>query len=168
MNNFTSYILGGLCVLLLAGTGCARRISSITEDTNRENNFSDSSEVSASLSVNSQEIVNESVYIDAIEISIDAWIVIHREDNGVPGKILGQYKVKAGNYENLRIVFDQTRTTEQELKEVKNLVAILHYDNGTLDIFEPETTDTYIELAPGMIMKSSFSIKESAINEEDR
>lgn len=58
-----------------------------------------------------------------------AWIVIHADQNGEPGKAIGRAKISAGTTSDVYVDLDVRSAT-------LNLYAMLHVDEGKPGIFE--------------------------------
>ncbi|MGM0576558.1 MAG: DUF7282 domain-containing protein [Myxococcota bacterium] len=80
------------------------------------------------------------------------WVVIHADDGGEPGDILGQLAVSDGVSEDLTLVFDEDFTDGQVLH------AMLHADGGTVGDFEPEGPDTPVVDQNGETVSATFTV----------
>ncbi len=60
-----------------------------------------------------------------------AWIVIHADKNGQPGKMIGRQPVPAGRSENVVV-------TLAVMSATRHLHVLLYQDVGTPRVFEPE------------------------------
>jgi hypothetical protein len=74
-------------------------------------------------------IVIPSALIDAA-----GWMVIHSDNNGSPGPVLGTAPLRAGNNVNIRVTVDAAAAGAQ-------VFPMLHYDTGELGVYEFGTVD---------------------------
>lgn len=65
---------------------------------------------------------------------VDAWAVIYTDDEGELGEIIGQTWLAPGVNRDVRVVIDPEQATD-------TLYAVLHWDAGTIQDFEPGGTD---------------------------
>lgn len=72
------------------------------------------------------------VIVDNIIASEPGWVVIYDDDNGQPGRALGQSPVKEGLNESVVVTLDWRMATP-------TLYAALYRDGGTAGLFEPES-----------------------------
>ncbi len=78
------------------------------------------------------------------------WIVIHADNNGQPGTILGQAPVQDGVNNNIQVQIDQAQSTP-------TLWAMLHTDAGTVGTFEFPGPDAPVKVN-GQIVQQSFQV----------
>lgn len=64
------------------------------------------------------------VLVSALILEQDGWVVIHREENNNPGKIIGSYAVRAGEANQLSVSLDEAT------EDGSGYYAMLHVDNG--------------------------------------
>jgi len=57
----------------------------------------------ASITASNQTVSENSVVVDEVNASVDGWIVIHADNDGAPGEVLGQTFVEAGVNENVAV-----------------------------------------------------------------
>ncbi|MCP1716220.1 glucose/arabinose dehydrogenase/plastocyanin [Methanocalculus alkaliphilus] len=76
-----------------------------------------------------QEIINQMVRIDQVISAGPGWIVIHAEENGTPGPVIGYAPVEDGVSEDLMVTIDLRDATE-------TLFAMLHIDAGVIGVYE--------------------------------
>lgn len=113
--------------------------------------------VTASLSTVNQKILDETIVVDRIQTSVDAWAVIYKNENEIATKMLGYKHVPAGSHEYVRITFSQNMTTLEELNTLTGATIMLHKDAGVAGSFEPNVSDTRLDVAG-----STFSIIQKA------
>ncbi len=83
----------------------------------------------ASVMVNSQELTNGFMTVSRVMIDRPGWVVIHNVQDGMVSGVVGFARVDQEMRDNIRVPVDVNASTE-------NLVAELHYDNGTRGCFE--------------------------------
>ncbi|HEC23029.1 MAG TPA: hypothetical protein ENI95_08940 [Chloroflexi bacterium] len=109
------------------------------------------------VSVSDQEIgPGNTVTVDSITADVAGWIVIHADNNGAPGPIIGVAPVDAGTTTGQRVAIDLRRATE-------TLYAMLHVDGGTPGLFEFPGPDGPARDANGNIVTPSFELSASAV-----
>jgi hypothetical protein len=64
-----------------------------------------------------------------VAVPQDSWVVVHKDNEGAPGGVLGQTLVKAGHTSNVEIVLDQDTPTEV-------VWPMLHIDDGAMGTYE--------------------------------
>lgn len=81
----------------------------------------------ASLSV-SDQIGVDSLVVDKVEAPGSAWVVVHADDNGMPGERVGLAHIDKGVTTDVRV----------KLKDVKTekVIIAVHADKGTLNTFD--------------------------------
>ena len=128
-----------------------------TEDTDKKMEKSTDNKfmIVPSVSVDDQTIKNNSVLIKKVVSSDPAgWIVVHIEDNGKPGKIIGKTKVIAGDNDNVEVSI-----TVDEVSN--NLFAMLHVDAGTNKMFDfPNGADVPVKVDDAIVMQKFSAIKD--------
>ena len=98
--------------------------------------------------VNDQTIVNSTVTVAGVGSVGPGWIVIHADNNGAPGAILGETAVSDGDNSNVVVNIDTTKATSK-------LWAMLHTDAGTIGTFEfPNGPDTPVTQNGNIVMQS--------------
>ena len=78
---------------------------------------------------NDQEIIDNKVLVSEVVSSGPGWIVIHADDEGKPGQILGYSSVGKGSNNNVVVDIDSSAATQR-------LFAMLHTDKGIIGNFE--------------------------------
>lgn len=82
-----------------------------------------------SVSSNNQEVIENNVIVSEVVSNGPGWIVIHADDEGKPGKILGYSSVSKGPNTNVVVTIDSSEATPR-------VFAMLHVDNGIIGSFE--------------------------------
>lgn len=86
-------------------------------------------EENPSVRVQDQAIVNGTVTVPRVYSQISGWMVIHAEDNGKPGIVIGHSKLDAGVNTDVVVNIDVSKATNK-------LYAMLHVDLGEEGIYE--------------------------------
>ncbi len=98
--------------------------------------------------VNDQAVSNGTVTVAGVGSVGPGWIVIHADNNGAPGAILGETAVSDGDNSNVVVNIDTTKATSK-------LWAMLHTDAGTVGTFEfPNGPDTPVTQNGNIVMQS--------------
>lgn len=112
------------------------------------------------VSVEDQELVDGTVTVSLVTAAQPGWIVIHADDNGAPGPVIGHAAVDTGDNENVTVEVDESGVTE-------TLYAMLHVDNGTVGTYEFPDGDPPVSV-DGNVVVQPFTITGgmmSAMNE---
>jgi hypothetical protein len=100
-----------------------------------------------SVQVSDQAIQNGTVTVDSIVSDGPGWIVIHADQNGAPGPVIGHSAVVNGENTDVTVEIDVNSATE-------TLYAMLHTDAGTAGTYEfpgadgPVTVDGQVVVTP--------------------
>lgn len=81
---------------------------------------------------------------------VDAWVVIYNDDEGELGEVIGQTWLAPGVNRHIPVTIDPDAVTE-------TLYAVLHWDGGKIETFEPGGTDVPFQRNLSII-RSPFSI----------
>ncbi len=84
---------------------------------------------------------------------VDAWAVIHNDDEGELGEIIGQTWLAPGVNREVVVVIDPAKVTD-------TLYAVLHWDAGTTQDFEPGGTDIPFQRNRSIILSPFNIIRE--------
>ncbi len=76
-----------------------------------------------------QFIQNNQFVADAVTVQQDGWLVIHSDNNGAPGPVLGEERILAGTSTNVAVDLQTDGRTEV-------LWPMLHVDTGTAGVYE--------------------------------
>ncbi len=86
------------------------------------------------LVVEEQAVDEGQVVVTSASVPEAGWVALHADDDGEPGRILGQTPLQPGESEDVVITFDWRQATP-------TLHALLYQDLGLAGSFEPETVD---------------------------
>lgn len=89
----------------------------------------------ASLQVVPQSINNATIQVARVVTPADAWVVVHLDNNGMPGKRVGLARVRAGESRLVAVQLDAS------MMFTDTLLVALHADRGEVDVFEFNTMD---------------------------
>jgi len=106
-------------------------------------------EVTPSVTVQDQEIVNESVVVQEVMSDGPGFIVIHADEEGAPGPVIGYTAVEHGQNLNVVVSIDVEMATD-------TLWAMLHEDTDETGEFAFPETDPPVEVE-GEVVMASFS-----------
>ncbi|MDX1614311.1 MAG: plastocyanin/azurin family copper-binding protein [Candidatus Promineifilaceae bacterium] len=166
-NNRTLLMLFALLMaLLLAACTGATEVA----PTETETPESEMEEVTPAVTVEDQELTDSTVTVASVTAAEPGWMVIHADDNGAPGQVIGQAAVETGENSDVVVEIDQAAATE-------TLYAMLHVDAGTQGEYEfpgadaPVSVDDSIVVQPftitgGMDMETDEMMEEEMAEEE--
>lgn len=106
-----------------------------------------------SITVNDQRIVEGIVMIDQVNTEALGWLVIHADDNGSPGAVIGYSAVVEGENKFVEVEVDEAQATE-------TLYAMLHVDEGEAGTFEFPDGDDVPVMVDGQPLTVSFMVQE--------
>ena len=114
-----------------------------------------------SVTVNVQDVIKGEITIAEAVAQVKGWVVIHADDAGSFGPIIGQATLEAGVTTELAVEIDVDAATE-------TLYAMLHIDGGVFDVFEFPGPDMPV-LQEGEPISPAFrvTIGEMSMAEED-
>jgi predicted lipoprotein with Yx(FWY)xxD motif len=95
--------------------------------------------------VSDQAIKDGRVTIDSVTAAEQGWIVIHVDQNGGPGPIIGESAVKAGENSNVQVQIDASQATPK-------LWAMLHVDQGVVGTYEFPGPDAPVKIGDQIVM----------------
>jgi hypothetical protein len=104
-------------------------------------------QMTPSVTVSDQPIVDNMVTVDTVVSDGPGWIVIHADDNGSPGTVLGHTAVSDGENTNVMVELATEGRTEM-------LWAMLHQDTGTVGTYEFPGGDPPVTLDGNIVMQS--------------
>jgi len=107
-------------------------------------------EMDPSLEVSDQAIENGNVSVDMVYSSGLGWIVIHADDNGSPGPVIGYAAVQDGETLDVMVEVDEDAATQ-------TLFAMLHTDAGQEGTYEFPGDDAPVSV-DGNIVVMPFSV----------
>ena len=131
-----------------------------TEEEKTEDEAMSFDDLEPSITVHAQDVIKGKVTIAEAVAQLDGWIVIHVDDAGSFGPIIGQAPLRAGFTTDLAVEIDVDAATE-------TLYAMLHIDGGVFDVFEFPGSDMPV-LQDGEPISRVFTVTigEMSISEE--
>lgn len=118
-------------------------------------------QMTPAVEVSDQEIRNDTVVVDRVVSDGPGWIVIHADDNGAPGDVVGYSTVVDGENADVSVQIDtsllavgMSETEAMTDTEGVTLYAMLHTDAGEEGAYEfpgddtPVTVDGEVVMAP--------------------
>lgn len=156
MRNRQKAVLALTAALLLAGWGCQKaQNAGVTTDLSAgKEQPAYNEQASAGLSVSNQSLVNSTLNIPKVTLANDGWVVIHADKSGVPGEIIGQAAVTAGEHTDVKVTVTESKVTPI-------VHAILHIDTGAKGMFEFPGVDVPVT-ANGVAVSGSFKVLSAA------
>lgn len=124
-------------------------------------------EMTPSVTVSDQEIVDGTVTIDSAVSDGPGWVVIHIQEDGAPGAVIGHAALEDGENMDVTVEIDVSQATE-------TLYAMLHTDTGQMGTYEfpdgdpPVTVEGDVVLQPFTItggLRPSVSVMDQAIED---
>ena len=114
-----------------------------------------------SVTVDAQDVIKGEITIAEAVAQVKGWVVIHADDAGSFGPIIGQASLEAGVTTGLAVEIDVDAATE-------TLYVMLHIDGGVFDVFEFPGPDMPV-LQEGEPISPAFrvTIGEMSMAEED-
>lgn len=125
--------------------------------------------ITPSVDVADQEIVEGAVLIPQVTSDSQGWIVIHADNGGSPGPVIGYTGIAQGDNSEVLVEIDLAGATE-------TLFAMLHVDAGTAGEYEfpgddgPVSVDGQVVVKPfaitgGLVVEPSISVADQDISE---
>ncbi len=103
-----------------------------------------------SVTVSDQAITNGTVTVKQAVSNGPGWVVIHADNNGQPGAVIGYSPLQDGVNNNVVVQIDANKATP-------TLYAMLHTDAGTIGTFEFPGPDAPVMLN-GQVVMQSFTV----------
>ncbi|HEU5088516.1 MAG TPA: cupredoxin family copper-binding protein [Roseiflexaceae bacterium] len=100
-----------------------------------------------SLEASDQPLANQSVTVAKVTSSGPGWMVIHLDDNGNPGKVLGQTAVPAGDSSNVVVKLSENVPVGGKVWPM------LHVDAGAVGTYEFPGADVPVKNGNDVVMK---------------
>lgn len=110
--------------------------------------------------VSDQSSDGSTVVVDSVTAAAPGWIVIHLDNNGAPGPVIGQSAVEAGDNLAVEVALDPALDSETALW------AMLHVDEGVAGEYEFPGPDVPVQ-ADGAIVMEPFMASVEAADDED-
>jgi LPXTG-motif cell wall-anchored protein len=105
-----------------------------------------------SVTVTDQTIGQDNVVTVAQVVSpMQGWIVVHNQQDGAPGPVIGYAMVQSGTNNNVSVEIDPDRLTD-------TLYAMLHEDTGIMGEYEFPDADPPVTDAQGNVVMESFNV----------
>jgi LPXTG-motif cell wall-anchored protein len=109
-----------------------------------------------SLEVADQPLMNGAVSVAKVTAGQAGWVVVHLDENGTPGKVLGQTAVKAGETANVMVALNQN------VDAGTSLWPMLHIDAGAVGTYEFPGADTPVMGADGKPVMKKIAVAAAA------
>lgn len=122
----------------------------MAEEEKTEDQTSGFADLEPSVLVYAQEVIKGQVTVAEAAVPVEGWVVIHADDAGSFGPIIGQAHLEPGLTTDLAVDIDVDAATE-------TLYAMLHTDGGVFDVFEFPGTDMPV-LKDGAPISSAFTV----------
>jgi len=105
------------------------------------------------VTISDQKLASDnSLTVDKVIAAVDGWIVIHADNNGAPGTVLGHAAVKAGENDSVKVTLD-------DVNDLGTVAwAMLHIDAGTMGTYEFPGADVPVKDASGNIVMMKFNV----------
>jgi LPXTG-motif cell wall-anchored protein len=100
-----------------------------------------------SLDASDQALNNQSVTVAKVTSSGPGWMVVHLDENGQPGKVLGQTAVPAGDSSNVVVKLSQ------DVPAGGKVWPMLHVDAGQAGVYEFPGADVPVKNGDDVVMK---------------
>src|SRR6266545_3101730 len=94
-----------------------------------------------------QPVVDGAITVASVTAGQDGWIVAHLDENGAPGKVLGQTAVKTGDNKDVKIKLSE------DVPVGGKLWPMLHIDAGTIGTYEFPGPDAPVIVDGNIVMK---------------
>lgn len=117
-------------------------------------------QMEAAVDVSDQDSDGATVVIDSVVSEGDGFIVIHRDNDGSPGEVIGHAPVSDGENTDVEVTLDG------DVEDGETLWAMLHTDDNTMGTYEfgdVEGADAPVTDADGDIVMQSFTVSTSAM-----
>lgn len=113
-------------------------------------------ETGTGITVRDQQIEDSRVVVDSVNAPENSWLVIHRDENGQPGEVIGYTDLSEGANSNVRVQVNSQRVTN-------TLYAMLHKDEGELGEYEFPDGDPPVVI-DNRVSVNSFQVLEAEDN----
>ncbi len=108
--------------------------------------FKESEEKKPELSVSSQSLIEDKVIIDYLYLDKPGYVVIHSDNDGQPGEVIGHSDLISGEANYIQILIDETKAGTK-------IFVMLHYDDNGDGIYGFPDEDKPALLEEGIIVK---------------
>lgn len=99
-----------------------------------------------SVMVGDQEISEGAVTVDAVVAAEPGWLVIHADEDGTPGPVIGHGQIAPVEHQSVVVEIEAEAATER-------LYAMLHVDSGEVGVYEFPGTDPPVESQGGIVVR---------------
>jgi predicted lipoprotein with Yx(FWY)xxD motif len=103
-----------------------------------------------SVTVSDQALEGDSVTIDRVMAAEPGWLVVHADNDGRPGPVVGHSAVAPGENDNVQVQIDASAATA-------TLYAMLHVDRGTMGTYEFPGDDGPVAVG-GQVVTPPFAV----------
>lgn len=152
VNKFTTLTLGVVGILILAA--CQPAAAGQTVPTESAYALVATATPAAAMNdavtVVDQSVDGGKVTIAEVDSSAAGWLVIHADNNGSPGTVLGYTAVKTGVNKDVVVTLDDSEATPV-------LYAMLHLDAGQAGVYEFPGTDAPV-MVDGAMVSPTFNV----------
>jgi LPXTG-motif cell wall-anchored protein len=104
-------------------------------------------EADNSIDADDQALVNGSVKVTEVAATEDGWVVIHLDEGGKPGKVIGHTAVKKGETYDVMVKLDE------DVPVGGKVWPMLHIDAGTIGTYEFPGPDAPVIVEGNIVMK---------------
>ncbi len=147
--------------LIVAGAGC----SSVTKNSTENQNENQKTEFKNRIIVKNQDGEDGKITIQTVIAAKKGWLVIHADENGEPGEVVGFSPVKEGINDNILVNINIEKSKSK-------LHAMLHIDEGVDGEYEFPGDDSPATSENGQIVNRPFSValleNEDLENKEEK
>ncbi len=149
-HNKKNLVLTVLFFGALLVTGCVKNKATNTSTVPIKTNESVNTNVEVMKKTNSvtaddQEIIDGKIIIAKVVSDAPGWLIIHSDNNNMPGPVIGQVYVQKGENINLPVELDIPKITPK-------LFAMLHVDAGGIGIYEFPGVDAPVKDGDTIVM----------------
>lgn len=106
----------------------------------------DTEQVAAAVIVRDQDVIDWTVVVPEAEISTPGWLVIHADQDGSPGPVLGYAPLEEGVNQEVLVEVDQEQITP-------TLYAMLHEDTGEAGVYDFPDADPPVRVNGSVVVK---------------
>lgn len=103
-----------------------------------------------SVTVEDQPIQDGTITVAEVVSDGPGWIVIHRDDGGAPGAVIGHAAVESGTNQDVQVEIDAAQATD-------TLYAMLHTDAGEVGTYEFPGADSPVQV-DGEVVVQPFNV----------
>ena len=145
MNSQWKHTLWLMIVLTLALAACSGGAATESPtEAPAEAPTSEPEMMDPSVSVSDQDATDGTVTIDQIHANDPSWIVIHADNEGGPGAVIGNAAVSVGDNSDVVVEIDLSMATPI-------LFAMLHQDTGIVGEYEFPGDDAPVKVGDGIV-----------------